>query len=92
MIVLKVLALIIVIEAIAIMFLGIIRGIQELRNGHKEPEIVEPEGEPYTMDLSGLQPWDTENISTFHQDKPDGGLTAISEMISQCKDKGGSGE
>ena len=89
MIVLKILAVIIVIEAVAIMVLGIIRGIQELHYGHKEPEIVEPEGEPYTIDLSGLQPWDTENKITFHQDKPDGGLTAISEMISQSKDKGG---
>ena len=84
MIVLKVLVVIIVIEAIAIMVLGIIRGIQELRYGHKGPE-----GEPYTIDLSGLQPWDTENISTLHQYKPDGGLTAISEMINQSKNKGG---
>ena len=86
MIILKILAVIIVIEAIAIMVLGIIRGVQELRYGHKEPEIVKPEGEPYTMDLSGLQPWDTENISTFRQDKPDGGLTAVSEMIKQSEE------
>ena len=66
MIVLKILAVIIVIEAVAIMALGIIRGIRDLRYGHKEPEIVEPEGEPYTIDLSGLQPWDTEHISSFY--------------------------
>ena len=77
MIVLKVLVVIIIIEAVAIMVLGIIRGLQDLRYGSKEPKIVKPEGEPYTMDLSGLQPWDTEHVSKIHQDKPDGGIYAV---------------
>ena len=73
MIVLKVLVVIIVIEAVAIMVLGIARSAAEIRRLHKPythsngvDEMFENVEEGFTIDLSGLQPWDTEHISSFY--------------------------
>lgn len=88
MIVLKVLVAIIVIEAIAIMVLGIARSAAEIKRLHKPythsngvDKMFENVEEGFNMDLSGLQPWDPEHTPHFYTDKPDGGFSEIQNYI-----------